>query len=171
MPAIQPTQSGTKACPTAGASIWVAFGGTAEASRSSSATRIVNVLSPNGGEVWSGFEAVELRTAGSGLQSGDTLRLEYSGDGGTTWQTLPGGDNVPATQTRFWWDTRSVTNGSNYLVRATVLQDASVQDVSDQMFRIANLVAPSNPGPATEPIYSRRQQRLPSASPSMTPSC
>ena len=102
----------------------------------------MNVLSPNGGEVWSGFEAIELRTAGSGLQSGDTLRLEYSGDGGTTWQTLPGGGNLPATQTRFWWDTRGVTNGSNYLVRATVLQDASVQDVSDQMFRIANLVAP-----------------------------
>ena len=133
---------GDESLPNGGRINLGAFGGTAEASRSSSATRIVNVLSPNGGEVWSGFEAVELRTAGSGLQSGDTLRLECSGDGGTTWQTLPGGDNVPATQTRFWWDTRSVTNGSHYLVRATVLQDASVQDVSDQMFRIANLVAP-----------------------------
>jgi parallel beta-helix repeat protein len=119
-----------------------AFGGTAEASRSWAAQQIVNVLSPSGGEVWSGFQAVELRASGVGFQPGNTLSLDYSADAGGTWHTLSGGAGIPYTQTRFWWDTRSVSNGSSYLVRARLAQNLLVQGVSQSTFRIANLVAP-----------------------------
>ena len=134
---------GTESLPNGGRINLGAFGGTDEASRSSTAARSVNILSPSGGEIWGGFQPVELRTAGNGRQPGDVLRLEYSDDQGASWRLLPAGSNVPYTQKRFWWDTRTVPDRNGYLVRASFVQDVQASGVSAGLFAIANGLAPA----------------------------
>ncbi len=135
----RPTDSvGTETPPTGGRLNLGAFGGTGEASRSVTAPRIVEILTPDGAEVWTNTQAIELRTSGSAWQAGDTLRLEYSPDAGATWQDIESADAVACNQSRFWWDTRDVPNGYGYLVRVTCVQDEAVQDVSDGYFAVGN---------------------------------
>jgi hypothetical protein len=139
-----PTSStGDEPAPNGGRRNTGAYGGTAEASRTTTAPRAIQVLAANGGEIWAGFQAVECRIQGTGWQIADTVRLEYSDDGGVGWALLPGGTNVPATQSRFWWDTRSVPDQYGYLLRASCEQDPQVTDVSDGQFAIDNYAPPA----------------------------
>ncbi|MFH0907858.1 MAG: right-handed parallel beta-helix repeat-containing protein, partial [bacterium] len=115
-----------------------ADGGTLEASRSPAAARIVNLLAPNGGQVWNAIQPLELRVTGTGWASNDTLRIEYCTESSGDWQLLAGGASMPSTSSRFWWDTRTVPNAYGYRFRATCVQDASVVDISDGYIAVAN---------------------------------
>ena len=134
-----PTVSAGLEPPPNGGRINLGFdGGTAEASRTSAASRSLALLSPGGGEIWQGSQRVEWRADGSGWGPGDTLCFECSGDGGTTWAALPDAGTVPYAQGKLWWDTRSVPNSYTYLVRATCVQDSGARAVSAGFLAVAN---------------------------------
>ena len=62
-----------------------AYGGTAQASKTPP-IRVLTLVSPNGGEVWHGTNSIVWLATGQAWSSNDTLRLEYSTDGGTSWR-------------------------------------------------------------------------------------
>ncbi|HYF36616.1 MAG TPA: NosD domain-containing protein, partial [Prosthecobacter sp.] len=63
-----------------------------------------------------GFPLTWLAT-GQGWQEGDTLRLEYSRNGGTSWTTAAGAENLPYQSGSHTLDITSLPSGSNYLFR------------------------------------------------------
>jgi hypothetical protein len=98
---------------------------------------IVDVSSPNGGEVYSG-NTVNMYwnvTTSAGVAS---QALVYSDDAGQTWSpismTVPPGDRT------FAWDISTLPNGDEYLVKAIVEDSATPPlngtDVSDATFSI-----------------------------------
>lgn len=78
-----------------------AYGNTAEASRSPT-NRTLLALSFNDGGVLSGTTGRVFWVAGNAATS-DTVRVEYSPDGGSTWQQVA--TNVPATNEVLVWNT------------------------------------------------------------------
>ena len=112
-----------------------AFGGTEEASKSSS-NRILSLIAPDGGEIWEGTQSIRWSATGSGWQSGDTLHVEYSADGGATWNTVSGGESVGYDLGSFAWDTMTVPSCPRYRVRLTCNQDGGVEDESQLDFTI-----------------------------------
>ena len=112
---------------------------------------MVEVNSPNGGEVYSG-NTVNLYwnvTASAGVA---TQALVYSDDTGQTWtpisMTVPPGDRT------FAWDISALSNGDEYLVKA-IVEDAAAPplngtDISDGTFSIFRPGGDSV-GPVTTP--------------------
>ena len=106
-----------------------AFGGTSHASRTPSA-RSLRLLSPNGGDASAGLAEITWESAGSDWQASDTVRLEYSLDGGGTWQVVAGATALPYNSGRFVWDDSALSESPVALVRV-VANAGSVQDASD----------------------------------------
>jgi parallel beta-helix repeat protein len=94
-----------------------AFGGTADASLSAGA-RVVELGLIAGGSVLRGTVPVNWWTHGS-WQSNDTVLIEYSSNGGSSWATIPSAAALPFAQGVFAWDTSALTPGANYKVRIT----------------------------------------------------
>ena len=116
-----------------------AYGGTEQASKTST-ERILILLSPNGNEVWSGIQTIRWNFAGSGWQEGDTLKIEYSPDGGISWVTIPGAEAVAYETGAFSWDTATATPnaGPLFLVRITSNQDGGITDTSNVFYTLHN---------------------------------
>ncbi len=88
----------------------------------------ISVLSPNGGE------SIEAKTPftitwGSGLV--DKVRIEYSGDDGTSWLTIA--DNIPSASGTYPW-IPPVPLTAQGRIRITSDADGSVADISDGAF-------------------------------------
>src|ERR1051325_1283314 len=49
---------------------------------------------------------------------GDTVALEYSADGGTSWSSIPGAGAIPF-ELGFDWNVAALSPGTNYLLRLT----------------------------------------------------
>ncbi|HYF35259.1 MAG TPA: right-handed parallel beta-helix repeat-containing protein, partial [Prosthecobacter sp.] len=101
------------------------------------APRSLILTSPDGGQFLGSPVGIAWNLGSAGWQPDDSLLLEYSPNGGSTWLPIAGGSSVPVSWTRFWWDTVGLPNGLGYLVRATCVQDPSVQDVSNGWFALA----------------------------------
>ncbi|HPO17461.1 MAG TPA: right-handed parallel beta-helix repeat-containing protein, partial [Candidatus Hydrogenedentes bacterium] len=115
-----------------------AYGGTNQASKTSS-KRLIMLAAPSGGEVWSGTQNIRWTTTGCGWQAPDTLKVEYSEDGGVTWAgSVPGGDAVPYSVGSLAWDTTSVPSGALYRIRLTCNENPETQVVSRENFTIHN---------------------------------
>lgn len=102
----------------------------------SSHTPVVTITAPNGGESWpgSGSRAV---TWTAGDADGDPLyfALQYSRDGGTTWQPV----GVNLTGTTYLVDADSLAGSSRALMRVTVTDGVNTsQDESDGTFVVAH---------------------------------
>jgi hypothetical protein len=110
---------------------------------------VVEVISPNGGEVLYGNV-----TLNASAEDPDVLGyvvslvFHYSDDTGTTWNEIGPGSSASDYYTRTW-NTRDVENGTNYLIKAVATDDggATGDDISDAVFTISN-----NP-PVVEVIY------------------
>jgi len=102
-----------------------AFGGTAQASRSGGA-RMLTLLYPHGGETLKRQATIRWVEFGGGALPADTLKVEYSSDGGSSWQFVPGGNSVSAFAGEIEWDLMGLPWGSTYRVRVTSLQDGAV---------------------------------------------
>jgi hypothetical protein len=100
----------------------------------------IEVTLPNGGEVFSGVEAIEWTAIDF---DGEQLVYDvyYSSDGGATWMVIVAGLTTPGHS----WDTTKVSDGNNYLVRVDVLGSgvASGRDQSNSVFSIDNLAGDS----------------------------
>ena len=92
----------------------------------------VQVLSPNGGENWSGGQMVKLTAADL---DGDPLNFAvlYSRDGGAAWTPLTAG----LTATSFTFDTAALAGGSQCLVKVRASDGFhTAEDVSDGFFTV-----------------------------------
>ncbi len=108
-----------------------AFGNTGEASKSPP-NRILNLLAPRAGEVWSGNVLVSWSAAGTGWQVGDTVRLEYATTaGGTTWTTLAGAASLARNGTFNWAVPNPSAPTAYYYLRVVCNQDPAVFDATD----------------------------------------
>lgn len=99
---------------------------------------IITVISPNGGETWSGAQDITWNATDA---DGDTLIIDvwYSEDNGATWTLIA--FNEP-NDGIFSWDTTTVSDGSSYLIGLDAYDALSFgSDNSDTVFTIAN-----NPG-------------------------
>ncbi|HET6456128.1 MAG TPA: hypothetical protein VFI02_17110 [Armatimonadota bacterium] len=98
--------------------------------------RAVEIRSPDGGELYDPCHVVPIRWTypGSNWIAGDTVRLEYSTDGGATWNPIVGAENIPYNAGTFDWDTTGVAESEHCRVRVNSNADASVTDASDYDF-------------------------------------
>jgi len=95
----------------------------------------ITVISPNGGEFWSGTQQITWTATGS---DGDTVDIAYSIGGG--WTTIA--SLVPFDGSFTWdTDTPTVSDGNNYQIRVKDT-NSNVNDVSNAVFTIDN-TAPS----------------------------
>ncbi len=99
------------------------------------------VLSLNDGETYSGDVPIYWTGSIDSLGHSVTYRISYSADNGTTWVTLESG----FVTTSYDWDTTTVPNGINYLVKinASCSEGLWEADTSDNNFAIDNPTPPS----------------------------
>ncbi|MBN1672445.1 MAG: right-handed parallel beta-helix repeat-containing protein, partial [Kiritimatiellae bacterium] len=110
-----------------------AFGNTGDASRSPN-ERLSLLVEPNGDVKLFGVQTIIWLTRGA-WSSNDTVKLEYSDDGGDNWDDITNG--IAYAAGTFEWDTAGLTPGTNYLVRVSNSGDATGSDSSDTAFEIA----------------------------------
>lgn len=102
----------------------------------------LELLSPLGGEIWSGLREVRWKLRG-GEGRAFTATLELSPDAGATWHPLA---TAPASSGRYIWQTDDWPAGQRYLLRITVTDgETSVAAVSPGAFSLssAGLVPPA----------------------------
>ncbi len=96
-----------------------------------------NVVYPNGGEILSGTVTISWNAVDDvGVSHTDVY---YSSDGGNTWFYLG-----TTTGTSLSWDTTTVSNGDNYLIRVVIYDTDGLHilDASDSTFSVDNGVIP-----------------------------
>jgi hypothetical protein len=98
----------------------------------------VEVNTPNGGETLKGVE-----TLGATATDSDgtivSVKFYYSNDGGSTYTEV--GDGTAASDYyTYQWDTTTVDDGTNYLIKAVATDDgdATDDDTSDAVFTVDN---------------------------------
>ena len=93
------------------------------------------VTYPNGGETVSGV--VTITWTASDDSAVDHAEVYYSDDGGNTWYYIG-----KSTGNSIDWDTTSVNDGNNYLVRVIVYDDTGLHviDSSDSTFTVSNAI-------------------------------
>ncbi len=113
-----------------------AFGGSAQASRTPTG-RVLTLVSPRSSEALRGEIVIRWAALGSGWGIGDTVRLEYSSDGGANWSPISGGSNVSYAAGVFVWNSGSAA-GATFKVRITSNQNAATQASSPVSFILHN---------------------------------
>ncbi len=93
---------------------------------------VVEVIAPDGGEVWSGVQTIVWQAWGEGLH----VDIAWSGDAGEVWNGITWG--IANTGT-YVWDTSSVPDGWSYLMRVEAYGEGlSGWDTSDGTFTVKN---------------------------------
>lgn len=96
--------------------------------------KTLTLLAPNGGENWKSGMTQSIWWTSNEVQF---LHLEYSTDGGGTWQPIA--QNVDANTSTFAWEIPNAPS-SNCLLRVVDAGDNNTRDVSDAAFTIAPAV-------------------------------
>jgi|Deesub1362B_J571_1020462.scaffolds.fasta_scaffold02516_2 uncharacterized membrane protein len=102
---------------------------------------VVEVLSPNGGEMWRGIRNITWDAYDGDEMNNLTFTIQYSPDNGTTWRNIT---SSLANETRsYLWDTSQATqewgDGDNFLIRVIAYDGyLSGYDVSNATFSIDN---------------------------------
>ncbi len=104
--------------------------------------RTLYLTAPNGGEAYEPGNIVHVTwTAfGSDWAADDTIKLEYTSNGGADWTTIPGAASVLSGAGSFDWDTTGLPETNQYSVRITFNGDASITDTSATNFTIRTIV-------------------------------
>jgi hypothetical protein len=92
----------------------------------------LSLLQPNGGETISGSYSIQW-SASNVAADPMAFSLEYSQDAGSFWAQFASG----MTGQQYSWDTTTVSDGSNYLIRVTIT-GTTVSDTSDSTFTVNN---------------------------------
>jgi hypothetical protein len=111
-----------------------AYGGTDKASKSRTNEWLL-ALTMNDGGVLKGTNII--RWVAGGIASGETVRIEYSSDGGSSWITNATG--VDAVGGQYTWDTTDVASSLNALWRVVLESDDTVLDPCDSAFAVRNV--------------------------------
>lgn len=99
----------------------------------------VTVLYPNGGEVVN--ETITIKATANDPDGTITnVEFLYSSDNGTNWTSLANRTMHLFEEYRYNWDTTTVSNGAEYLIKAIATDDngATASDVSNTSFEIVN---------------------------------
>ncbi|MEI8290337.1 MAG: right-handed parallel beta-helix repeat-containing protein, partial [Verrucomicrobiota bacterium] len=119
------------------------FGGTAQADTSGS-QRVLRLLAPNGGEI--AFRRLWVRWAATGpWATNDMVKIEYSANGGGSWITAANAAALNSANGFYGWDITGITPGTNYLVRASCVDQTNITESSYAVFEIQ--------GPGAKTIY------------------
>ena len=130
---------GSEPLPNGGRINLGAFGGTEQGSRTV-VERLVQVVSPNGGENLAGTFRIRWQATGRGWQAGDTVKLEYSVDGGTAWQAISGAASLAFNAGQFDWNTTTVI-GSGCRIRVSANGGSGATDASDGPALLRNVLS------------------------------
>lgn len=90
----------------------------------------ITVTSPNGGETWKVGSTQNINWIAMGV---DEVSLEYSIDGGLSWQAIISSTSAPV-ESYSWY--LPYTPSSNCLIRITDVSNPSIFDISDSPFSI-----------------------------------
>ncbi len=103
--------------------------------------RALQMLSPKGCEVIDADSDITIRwnASGTSFQEGETVRLEYSADGGDSWQVVTGAGARPFNGRLFLWKNPSLSAGSQYRMRVVSISDPSVSSASGRDFTVTPL--------------------------------
>ena len=103
--------------------------------------RHLQIFQPKGCEVIQQGDDVYIRwsAAGTDFAADEKVKLEYSPDGGLSWEGIPGAEQLPCNGRLFNWEACPLPVGSEYRVRVTSLTDPSVNHTSGRNFTIAEL--------------------------------
>ena len=99
-----------------------AYGGTEQASKSS-ARRSILLTSPMAGTLLKSSAGIAWTVFGDAWQPEDTITIEWSADGGTTWHPVTGGMSTDADTGVFSWSLIGLEWGDTYRIRLTCDQD------------------------------------------------
>ncbi len=87
----------------------------------------ISITSPAGGEIWQASSVEQIKWTSTGVR---IVAIEYSADGGTTWNTITSAVN--ATAGSYDWSIPSNLSGSNIIVRVREYHTwTKIQDVSN----------------------------------------
>lgn len=100
--------------------------------------RTLTVLYPNGGQLFKVDSTITIRW--TGLNVTGTLSVEYSADGGTTWESIGTKAAVTGADSLVWVIPNDTTTRALVRVRTS---DSSVQDASNAVFSIKLQINPS----------------------------
>ncbi|NQT88757.1 right-handed parallel beta-helix repeat-containing protein, partial [bacterium] len=103
--------------------------------------RKLQMASPKGCEVAAiGYQyPIVWNAVGLDFAPGERVRLDYSNDGGGTWQAIPGAEALPYDGRTFTWDTSGLPEGNGYRVRVTSVADPAVSDASGRDFTLIQM--------------------------------
>ncbi len=102
------------------------------------------IYSPKGGESLKGTVTISWRPSGDFFSHPVTYLVEYSNDGGNSWSEIISS----ISDTTCSWDTTSVTDGNNYLIRVTSSCDGGLTRTYISVFTVNN-VADTSDGTST----------------------
>jgi len=100
----------------------------------------IEVVYPNGGETVNGTVVIEWN-ATDNIDTDLHVNIKYSDDAGSTWHAIATGESNDGI---YEWDTSSLSDGTDYLIRISTSDDAGNigGDTSDGTFTIHNPVIP-----------------------------
>ncbi|MFX1253688.1 MAG: hypothetical protein ACFFCZ_18900 [Promethearchaeota archaeon] len=100
---------------------------------------VVNVTTPNGGEIVSGYQSIIWQATDPNNDS-FLVSVYYSADNGNSWVLISGPfTNTNSFTTIVQWDSRGVPDGTQYLIRVEATDtELTGQDESDAVFTIDN---------------------------------
>jgi hypothetical protein len=112
----------------------------------------VQVLHPNGGEIWSGIQAVQW-TAGDPDDDSSSLSIsiDFSSDGGRVWESLATADAegkpMNINDGYYLWEISPDFRGRDFLMRVTAKDPAGARssDVSDGSFVVSSVALDCQP--------------------------
>ena len=96
----------------------------------------ITITAPNGGEVLYGCRSNDISWFGGGTSN--YYKIEYSSNGGTTWNTIVANYYSTSISNTYNWGVIPNLNSSNSLIRISDASNAAKFDVSDAFFTITN---------------------------------
>jgi len=115
----------------------------------------VELISPNGGEIWAGIHNITWQAWDNNTQESLTFEVLLSSDAGKTFQLL----ESDLTTTWVEWDTNGFSNLSTYMVQVRASDGIYIiTDTSDSPFTAGNVDTGPPPGPTTSTITNGSEE-------------
>ncbi len=136
-------QTSSSNYPVTDGALNVTTGGDWDAVATELAIPAIDLRAPNGGEAWCAGSTQQIRW--SSFTVGD-VKIEFSTDGGTTWNTIVGATS--AASGSYGWDLPE-TGAASCRVRITPVEPSAIRETSDSDFAITTLVIVRDPSSQT----------------------